>query len=83
MTDQCLRFNTQERTNSVYCCRLSELKDGGTAFNYISPEKNGSNKYVMIGVTPSAFSNHEAQSKTKRHFAHAPYSSEMTDRFLN
>ena len=37
----------------------------------------------MIGVTPSAFSNHEAQSKTKRHFAHAPYSSEMTDRFLN
>ena len=44
-------FNTWERTNSVYCCRLSELKDGGTAFNYISPEKNGSNKYVMIRVT--------------------------------
>ena len=55
------------------------MKDGGTAFNYISPEKNGSNKYV----TPSAFSNHGAQSKTKRHFAQAPYSSEMTDRFLN
>ena len=37
----------------------------------------------MIRVTPSAFSNHGAQSKTKRHFAQAPYSSEMTDRFLN
>ena len=37
----------------------------------------------MIRVTPSSFSNQGAQSKTKRHFAHAPYSSEMTDRFLN
>ena len=35
----------------------------------------------MIRVTPSAFSNHGAQSKTN--FAQAPYSSEMTDRFLN
>ena len=37
----------------------------------------------MIRVAPSAFSNHGAQSKTKRHFTQAPYSSEMTDRFLN